>query len=545
MSAQMPPDELHNVRLRHAGRPLAAILVLCGATIITLPLVGGPPVTRLAVVLLAGLLLGLLIVRPWRWPRSDWELVANWAPTSRVVWIGALVVGLVLFWIVLTRFRAGEINAVDFTVYYDRPNFQTLQGRLLFVESADDVLRAQQSYLSVHAHWIMIPLAGFYAIHPTPLWVLGLSVAAVVIGAVYVLRILQMLGICGLVATASALAFVLNDNTARTLIYGFHVEVLYAWFIPWMLFAGLSRQRWKFLIAAVMCAAVKEDAFLPQAAASLALALVAFRSMRSRDVLLYLIAPCAIALLNLAVYYGVLLPKLRQGGAFYANYWVSYGRTPMLALFGMLADPWRVLTTTLASGLFSKVLAPHCFLPLIGWRWTLGIVPIVLLYGASDNEQLRSFGIYYAIVLVPFLVLASAAGAMVVAQKLSRDPVQVRVVAAAVLVLGALFAGITNAGYSLRPWRPETAAVAGFVDQLRNEPVVLVQSGLYPHAGYDSRVQLLTMAAVADPKNAGAAMLLAPSISAWPLSHDELDALTRVSPLPIADGLMVVRLPRR
>jgi hypothetical protein len=35
---------------------------------------------------------------------------------------------LLLSWIVLTRFQSGEINGVDFTVYFDRPCFQTLQG---------------------------------------------------------------------------------------------------------------------------------------------------------------------------------------------------------------------------------------------------------------------------------------------------------------------------------------------------------------------------------------------------------------------------------
>ena len=151
----------------------------------------------------------------------------------------AAVVGLLLFWFVLTRFRSGEINAVDFTVYYDRPAFQTLQGRPMFVETGDDVLRAQQTYFSVHAHWAMLPLSALYAIHATPLWLLAVSVIVVVAGAVSVLRIVQRMG-GGLVASASALAFVLNDNTARTLNYGFHVEVLYAWLIPCLINAAMA-----------------------------------------------------------------------------------------------------------------------------------------------------------------------------------------------------------------------------------------------------------------------------------------------------------------
>ena len=42
---------------------------------------------------------------------------------------------------------------------------------------------------------------------------------------------------------------------------------------------------------------------------------------------------------------------------------------------------------------FTNVLKPHLFLSLSAWRWSIGIVPIVLLYGASANEQLRQFGL--------------------------------------------------------------------------------------------------------------------------------------------------------
>jgi hypothetical protein len=261
-------------------------------------------------------------------------------------------------------------------------------------------------------------------------------------------------------------------------------------------------------VAAVACVAVKEDAFLPLCAVSVALALIRFKSMTRRDCVIYLILPPCMALLNLALYYTYLLPRLRPGGVpVYTSFWGSYGATPGGAVIGMLAAPGRVVTRTLTSGFFTRVLVPHLFLPLIGWRWTLGIIPIVLLYGASDNEQVRSYGIYYA---------------------------------------GALLGGITDAGYSLRPWKAEIAAVPSALAQLASEPVVLVQSGLYPHAGYESRVQLLTPEAVTDPRNAGAAVLLAPSVSAWPVPTEQLVSLERLSPIgAMPRGLIAVRVPGR
>jgi uncharacterized membrane protein len=161
-----------------------------------------------------------------------WRAVEAWVPSRRGIAAGALVLGVLLFWFVLTRFRSASINAVDFTVYFDRPCFQTVHGRPLFVETADVPSFSQRSELAVHAFWGMLPLCALYALSATPLWLLTISVIAVVAGSVHVLRVMRHLGAGGLLAVASALAFALNDNTARTLNYGFHPEVLYAWFVP-------------------------------------------------------------------------------------------------------------------------------------------------------------------------------------------------------------------------------------------------------------------------------------------------------------------------
>jgi uncharacterized membrane protein len=469
-------------------------------------------------------------------------------PTPATTRLAILVVGSILLWLVLSRFWSGEINAVDFTVYYDRPTYQTSQGRLMYVESADDPLRANQTYLSVHAHWIMIPLALFYIIYPSPLWLLLLSVVAVSAGALYIWRILLTLGFGSLVATAASLAFLLNDNTARTLNYGFHTEVLYAWFVPWAIHAALRRRAWSFGIATLGCVSVKEDAFMVLGAVSVSLALVQFNTMSARDRLLFLVMPPLVGLLHLVAYYTYLLPLLRPGGSpFYANYWGSFGRTPLDAAIGMIADPWRVFATAATSGFFPRVLLPHLWLPVLGWRWLLGVAPIVLLYGASDNEQMRGFGIYYAIVLVPFLVLGAAAGALVIVQPLGVDRRIRQTVAAGLIVFGSLCGGFTSGGYSLRPWNQAIAETPDAIRRLsQEESRVLVQSGLYPHAGYDARVQLLTPQALADDSNIGAIMVLAPSVSAWPLLADDLSRLAQSSkPVDIGkaeSGLVLVRL---
>jgi hypothetical protein len=194
----------------------------------------------------------------------------------------------------------------------------------------------------------------------------------------------------------------------------------------------------------------------------------------------------------------------------------------------------------LTSGLLPVVLRSFLFLPLIGWRWSIGMLPLVIVFGASANDQVRRFGIYYSIYLVPFFVVAAAAAAVTIARRVV-PPSKASALAAAIVAFGALSGG---PGYALRAWRTEVAAVPESIALLANERIVLVQSGLYPHAGYQARVQLLTPLALIDPANAEAAILMTSErrIGAYPFPQGELGALmTRPAIGRMPGGLIAVR----
>jgi hypothetical protein len=168
------------------------------------------------------------------------------------------------------------------------------------------------------------------------------------------------------------------------------------------------------------------------------------------------------------------------------------------------------------------------------------------LYGAASNEQIRSFGIYYSIVVVPFLVIAAGIGALAIARHLPIAPGRQRFVAAGVVLGSALLVGSSNAGYSLRPWRAEVASVTDALSPYSRERI-LVQSGLYPHAGYDARIELLTPEAVADPRRAGSLVLLGTSVGTYPFSNEEIARLRQLPAVATSadSGLRLVRLPLR
>ncbi len=526
-------------------RALTAVWIAALAAVVVAPLAGWPAVLRVGAVLTAASAASTVIVRPWTWSPADWDRLADWRPSPREVLAGSVAVGLVLFWIVLARFESGETNAVDFTVYFDRPSFQTAHGRPLFVETADVPGFSHQTELAVHAYWAMIPIGCLYLIAATPYWLLALSVIAVVVGAVYMLRITARIGLGGLVGCACALAFVLNDNTARALNYGFHPELLYAWFIPWMIDAAGRGARGSFVAAAIGCVLVKEDAVMPLFAVAVALALWRRSETPATDRALFAAMPVALALVNLVLYVKVVLPRVAAGGVLsYSSFWAHYGATPFRAAVAMLQDPAGMTWQTITSGFLTRVLPPHLFLPLIGWRWSIGIVPTVVVYSASINPRLRAFGLYYAIVLVPFLVLAAAAGAMSVTNRLFRSAGRAQGAAACLLVGGALLTTVVENGYSVRPWRREIRAVPVAIGALGRDRPILVQSALYPHAGYDPHVRLLTLDAVHDAPDR-TAILLARGLSAYPLTRGDLDALLRLDPIaPLPSGLVAVAAPR-
>ena len=520
------------------GLTLAATVSL----LVAAPLLGWLPTLRLSAVLLAAGLLATLIAQPWRWRPDTWDRIAAYEASPLVIGSAAVGAALLLFWMVLTLFEGGRINAVDFTVYFDRPLYQTIHGRPLYVETTDDPLFEYRTHLGVHAYWLLLPLSALYALHATPVWLLALSVISVVAGSVYIMRIGRLVGFAGVLSGGAAVAFLLNDNTARTLRYGFHPEVLYAWFVPWLIDAGLRGARRSYLAATIACVLVKEDAILPIAAVVMTLAVARAQRMAWRDRIFFLGMPLAVALVNLTLFYTYVVPGLSPTGEVaYANFWTNYGPTPTQALIAMLQQPHRVVRDVTASGLLGIVLPPFAFLPLLAWRWSIGVLPLVVIFSASASEQVRGYGVYYAVYLVPFLSLAAAEGAQrVFGWMLPRA--RAVIAGAALLAIASLVIG---PGYALRPWRPEVAAVRQAIDLLAYERTVLVQSGLYPHAGYSSRVQLLTPHALRDAANADAAILVArPRIGAHPLRHDEITWLLQQPAIgPMPGGLVAVRNP--
>ena len=261
---------------------------------------------------------------------------------------------------------------------------------------------------------------------------------------------------------------------------------------------------------------------------------------------MFLPAPVILATVNLTLYYGYLVPRLGATGApFYAAYWANYGPTAITAAVGMLRHPIQVLASTLMLAIFQpRSSLPHLYLPVIGWRWVVGIVPVIVLYSVSANEQLRSFGIYYAIVLVPFLVLGTARGAERSTGVLIHAP-------------------RTRACCGKRCHRARRATRRDLQRRLQFEAMEGRKSARFPHScGHWEANRLCWCRAACirtpamnpafkcspprlcrDPRYAGAAVVLAPGLSGYPLTTIDFQKLAQLPSIAVGNGLVAIRRP--
>jgi uncharacterized membrane protein len=435
---------------------------------------------------------------------------------NRVVWLGGAALAAVLFWLLYNQFSALEVNAWDFSFYSDRPLGASPAGRLLWCE------RVGMPMLGVHCGYLLLAFVPLYLVHATPLWLLLGQSMAIASAAVVLFFVVRKMSGDDVVAGALALAFPLNAATARGVSYVFHLEIFYPLGIFLLAWALLARRPWVFVVALVLTLSIKEDAIIPL----LGFAAVAWAKLGRRT---WAAGTIVAALAAYAIDTRLVLPHLGGQGTnetmWYSWYWASFGRTPLLALGGMLRSPVEVASRFLRSGA-PGVLLSMLFVPVIGWEWCLAAMPGLLVYGVSDYQALSQLSVYYALPLIPLLFLALPDGIARAAAWVQRISPSGSVRKSSRLLAMAVLAAAVFVGspYKVREPRAERDDIGPALAALAPGTPVLLQGALMPHAGYGQGIHVLDRQA---PLDGRAALLIAPTATPYPFSKAELDALVQ------------------
>lgn len=333
---------------------------------------------------------------------------------GRLAWLLAAAGTLFFLALKLQQFRSLGVGfeLADFEYML----WGTLRGRLLPVDAGG------ASFFGQHGSPILLGLVPLYGLAPSPVTLL---VVQAVVAALAVVPLCHLaFGELGsrVAAVSIGIAYLVSRQIHYGLMYDFHMEIFYplAFFT---LFLAWRRRRWTlYLLALLLAATVKEDAFV--ALCGVGLFFVALREPRVGW------ATLACGAAGLALVMGVLIPHFRAGfapgGYGFLHYWRGYGEDLPSIAAGLL-DPARHAEVLLTGAKLRKtlgLLSPFLLLPLLWWPSALLLVlpNWFLLYG-SDYRLLHGPLIYYGLLITSLLFVAAI---LVIGRSARRWPRQAR-----------------------------------------------------------------------------------------------------------------------
>ena len=275
----------------------------------------------------------------------------------------------------------------------------------------------EPSFFAEHASPILLLAVPLYALLPSPLTLLVAQALAAALAVVPLVLFAHRRLASPAAALALGGAYLVSRTLGEGLMYDVHMEILY----PGLFFAAFlafEAGRWRWFVAALALAAgVKEDAAVAIAGVGL---FVAARGFRTRG-----LALAGGALLWLAAAFGLFMPAFRRGGGDYpfVSYWSGYGDTLPDVLRGLL-DPARharVLFTPAKLGRAFDLFVAHLFLPFAAPAAAAFLVlPAWFMLAASSNPFIAAGGLYYGLLLLPLLFVATVYGIGAVARGRAR-----------------------------------------------------------------------------------------------------------------------------
>ncbi|HEX8252171.1 MAG TPA: DUF2079 domain-containing protein [Thermoanaerobaculia bacterium] len=427
--------------------------------------------------------------------------------SKRALFIAAAGCALFFIAVVWSKWSALEVNAWDFSVVYDRPLERTLGGRVLY---ADEI---ERSMLGVHANWVQFLFVPLYAIARTPLWLLLAHALGIAAGVIAAFLFFREIARDDVVAVLLAAALLFNRYTAKATQYVFHPEVFYLAGLFLLYYSFVRQRRGLYALALLFVLSIKEDAIIPLIGFA-SVAALTYRRWR------WAIVTAAAAIAVFAFDYFLVMPHYAPPAAetaWYANYWSTFGDTPLEAIGGMLRQPLLVASRVVSGS--SDIFLSLALVPLAGAQWLIAALPGLVVYGSSDMEKLHWFTLYYSMPVLPAVFAAIPSGIQRIARFFrSYDARVVSRIAAMVVLVASIAVG---SGHLLHPRHPDRHKIAPLIAESR-APVTWVQGALFPRAGYSARVQVLNERAQVDGR---AAFLLAPRLDQYPYESPHVETL--------------------
>ena len=355
-------------------------------------------------------------------------------------------------------------TAVYDLAMYDQAVWNTSQGRPFAINLLEDTMPGLTNKLGDHVEPILLPLAALYWLRSSPdvlLIVQAIALAALIWPLYQLVRTRsQSVWLAG-VAVA---LYLLHPGMWNALLFDFHPVTLGAAFLVFTLWLLVQRRHVAALIFAVLALMCKEQLglsvamlgvyaifFVKRPSTPLRSAQGATRRLiqffRSRDWrfgLLLIVIGLAWSVIAL----GVIIPAFQpSGSSYYLNRYGRLGGTFAEVLLSPVTKPdifWQIVSGPKRVAYYGDLLLPLGFLPLLGFEMLSPVLPDIALNTLSAFAPSRTLDYHYAIIAVPFLVLATAWGIDRLARWLGRKVNQ-----QAILMATSVFALLAMGAYQI------------------------------------------------------------------------------------------------
>jgi uncharacterized membrane protein len=426
-------------------------------------------------------------------------------------------------------------TAVYDLAMYDQAVWNTSQGRPFAINLLEDTMPGLTNKLGDHVEPILLPLAALYWLRSNPdvlLVVQAIALAALIWPLYQLVR--NRSQSVWLAGVAVAL-YLLHPGMWNALLFDFHPATLGAVFLVFTLWMLVQRKHLAAVIFAVLAMMCKEQIglsvallgvyailFVKRPSTSLRSAHAVSqpqagrrawrdakwltRFFRSRDWRFGLLL-IALGVVWSVIALGVITPAFQPlGNSYYLNRYGRLGSTFAEVLLSPITKPdvfWLVISGPKRISYYGDLLLPLGFLPILGAEMLLPALPDIALNTLSAFAPSRTLDYHYAVIAVPFLVLATVWGIDRLARWLGRKTPQAR---RAVLIVTSAFALIAMGAYQIDRYHefvPLSDRYAGtytieprdpigwqMAAQIPRDAIVSAQFNLLPHVSQRQRAHI-------------------------------------------------------
>jgi uncharacterized membrane protein len=266
--------------------------------------------------------------------------------------------------------------------------WQTSQGNFFKLTGDTGLI----SRFSVHSDLILILLAPFYLLFPTPNLLLIVQAFAVGFSIIPIFLISRKILKNDVLGIIISFVFLISPNVLWANIYDFH-PVLLAFPLLFFAFYFLLIKKWfPFWLFIVLSLFTKENVGLFIAM----MGFLAFFKYREKKV--------GLVLFTLGMGFSILaikfiMPAFNSGQQHWALAWYDFSS-------GIIPRIWHEMTNLVALKYYLALLAPYAFLPLLALPWLLPALPDLFINLTSQHIEMQSLIFHYQSLIVIAMTIA-------------------------------------------------------------------------------------------------------------------------------------------